>query len=279
MSCPTLADQLVQADSFNRAWDRLCKLMQSAEATGSPGSAVSAQSLAGNDLRAYLPLQLLLIGLTFVTGILDAVTYLDLGHVFVANMTGNFVLLGLGLLRADDLALPASLTAVAGFVIGAAGGGRFVRWFEPRGQRWLVSTLSVVICLLLLALLAATYRLVIGDYTTIVLLACAMGLTNATADRIGIPGLTTTIVITNTLTNLVSGTQLPHGDAGKRVRQASAVAALVVGAVAGGALLRLGAVVAIGTAVAVVLIGMAAYSVTSRGQPRNPRRAMRRACH
>ena len=106
-----------------------------------------------------------------------------------------------------------------------------------------------------------------------------MGLTNATATRIGIPGLTTTIVITNTLTNLVSGAQLPHGDAGTRLRQASAVAALVLGAVAGGALLlRLGAIVAIGAAVAVALIGTAAYGITLRettaqSSPRHTARA------
>ena len=35
-----------------------------------------------------------LLTLTFVTGLVDAVSYLRLGHVFVANMTGNVVFLG-----------------------------------------------------------------------------------------------------------------------------------------------------------------------------------------
>ena len=35
-----------------------------------------------------------LIVLTVVTGLVDAVGYLGLGHVFMANMTGNVVLLG-----------------------------------------------------------------------------------------------------------------------------------------------------------------------------------------
>jgi uncharacterized membrane protein YoaK (UPF0700 family) len=38
-----------------------------------------------------------LLGLTFVTGIIDAVSVLSLGHVFVANMTGNVVFLGFAL--------------------------------------------------------------------------------------------------------------------------------------------------------------------------------------
>jgi uncharacterized membrane protein YoaK (UPF0700 family) len=36
-----------------------------------------------------------LLGLTVVTGLVDAVSYLRLGRVFVANMTGNVVFLGL----------------------------------------------------------------------------------------------------------------------------------------------------------------------------------------
>jgi uncharacterized membrane protein YoaK (UPF0700 family) len=35
-----------------------------------------------------------LLTLTFVTGLVDAVSYLRLGRVFVANMTGNVVFLG-----------------------------------------------------------------------------------------------------------------------------------------------------------------------------------------
>jgi Protein of unknown function (DUF1275) len=37
-----------------------------------------------------------LLGLTGVTGLVDAVSFLALGHVFTANMTGNSVFLGIG---------------------------------------------------------------------------------------------------------------------------------------------------------------------------------------
>lgn len=43
------------------------------------------------------PLPPLLLALTLVTGLVDAFSYLILGHVFVANMTGNVVLLGFAL--------------------------------------------------------------------------------------------------------------------------------------------------------------------------------------
>ena len=38
-------------------------------------------------------LLLALLGLTAVTGVVDAASYLGLGHVFTANMTGNVVFL------------------------------------------------------------------------------------------------------------------------------------------------------------------------------------------
>src|SRR3984957_14157950 len=46
------------------------------------------------------PLPPLLLMMTFVTGLVDAFAYLVLGHVFVANMTGNVVFLGFALAQA-----------------------------------------------------------------------------------------------------------------------------------------------------------------------------------
>ena len=234
---------------------------------------LGAKSLrdAEDQLRAYMPLQLLLLSLIFVTGTLDAVTYLDFGHVFAANMTGNFILLGLGVLGADDLSSTTSLVAIAGFLIGVAAGGRVARWLQPQGQRWVVISASTALGVSLLALLATAYRPVFGDYPALVLLASGMGVINATASRIGIPGLTTTLVITSTLTGLVAGSQVPGGDARERVRQGFAVAAIVIGAIVGGTLfLHFGALIALGTAFAVFLVGMAAYIVTLPGKPGHP---------
>lgn len=236
--------------------------MHSVEPKCLPSGKLSPESTVGSHVSADLPLQLLVIGLTCVTGILDAVTYLDFGHVFAANMTGNFVLLGLSFLRADDLSVQASLVAVAGFLLGTAGGSRVTGWLESHQQRCIVTSLSTGVGLLLLALLANTYRPVLGEYPALTLLACAMGMINATVSEVGIPGLTTTIVITSTLTNLVSGTQLPNGDGRKRVRQVSSLAAITVGAVLGAALLlRFGVVAAIGAAMTIGLAGTAAYAV------------------
>ena len=65
-----------------------------------------------------------LLTLTAVTGLVDAVSYLRLGHVFVANMTGNVVFLGFTADPHSGLSLAASLTAIGGFVVGAMAGGQ-----------------------------------------------------------------------------------------------------------------------------------------------------------
>src|SRR2546423_8719 len=66
----------------------------------------------------------LLLGLTVVTGFVDAVSYLALGHVFTANMTGNVVFLGFAMARAPGLSIGRSGAALGAFVIGAIIGGR-----------------------------------------------------------------------------------------------------------------------------------------------------------
>ncbi len=87
-------------------------------------------SAAAVGLRARLrpepregPLVPLLVSLTFLTGVVDAVSYLRLGHVFVANMTGNIVFLGFALAGAGGLSVASSLIALGAFMIGALAGG------------------------------------------------------------------------------------------------------------------------------------------------------------
>ena len=70
------------------------------------------------------PLPPLLISMTLVTGLVDAFSYLVLGHVFVANMTGNVVLLGFALAGTPGFSITASLAAVAAFAAGALIGGK-----------------------------------------------------------------------------------------------------------------------------------------------------------
>jgi len=61
----------------------------------------------------------LLVALTAVTGLVDAFSYLVLGHVFVANMTGNVVFLAFALAGVGGFSVLASLVALGCFALGA----------------------------------------------------------------------------------------------------------------------------------------------------------------
>ena len=75
-----------------------------------------------NDAPAASPA--ILLAMTAVTGVVDAVSFLAMGHVFTANMTGNIVLLGFALAGAAGLSVSRSSVALIAFLAGAVGGGR-----------------------------------------------------------------------------------------------------------------------------------------------------------
>jgi|GEM_PF-3177966 len=88
------------------------------------------------------PLSRLLLIMTIVTGLVDAFAYLVLGHVFVANMTGNDVFFGFALAGAHGFSIAASLVAIAAFLFGAAGGGKLSSLFaSDRGRLLSISSM------------------------------------------------------------------------------------------------------------------------------------------
>ena len=105
-------------------------------------------------------------------------------------------------------------------------------------MRWALSIEALLISLA--AILAATVKVranaVSGD-AVIALLAFAMGLRNATARRVGVPDLTTT-VLTLTLTGLAADSPLFGGTGKGSVRRTAAVLAMLAGALAGALLLK-----------------------------------------
>ena len=78
-----------------------------------------------------------LLCLTVVTGLVDAVSYLRLGHVFVANMTGNFVFLGFSADPHSGLSPVASIVAIVRFLAGALGGRRLATALAPAAPGFL----------------------------------------------------------------------------------------------------------------------------------------------
>src|SRR3984893_13852316 len=90
-------------------------------------------------LRSFRPLHVVLLVLTFVTGMVDAVTYLELGHVFAANMTGNVILLGFALVGAGQISATASVVSLAAFMAGAAVSARLSGALQPARHHWLLT--------------------------------------------------------------------------------------------------------------------------------------------
>ncbi|MCW2953912.1 MAG: hypothetical protein JWQ48_3082 [Conexibacter sp.] len=202
------------------------------------------------------PLPRLLVLLTFATGLVDAVSYLMLGHVFVGNMTGNVVLLGFALGGGAGLSVVSSLLALVAFLAGAAGGGRLGRRIGAHRGHLLRAGVATEGALLAVAVVVA---LATGDDTgrvvrdvLIVLLALAMGLQTAVARSIGVPGLTTT-VLTSTLTGIAADARLAGGSGLTLDHRALAVVSMLLGALAGTVLaLRVALVVPLALAFATI---------------------------
>jgi uncharacterized membrane protein YoaK (UPF0700 family) len=164
---------------------------------------------------------------------------LKLGHVFVANMTGNVVFLGFGIAGAGGISIWASLTALGSFLVGGVAGGRIgTRWSNDRGQH-LTATTTTQLLLVAGALVVAAFSThhvgTESRYAMIVLLAVAMGVQNATARKLAVPDLTTT-VLTMTLTGVAADSALAGGHGSRVARRALSVAAMLLGALIGGAL-------------------------------------------
>src|ERR1700745_2671086 len=66
----------------------------------------------GNTLTTEKIVPYALLGMTAVTGLVDAVSFLSLGRVFTANMTGNVVILAFATARVPGLSIAHSLTAL-----------------------------------------------------------------------------------------------------------------------------------------------------------------------
>src|SRR5579859_1105799 len=142
-----------------------------------------------------------LLGMTVVTGLVDAVSFLSLGHVFTANMTGNIVLLAFASTGVPQVSLARSITALLGCLTGAAVGGRIMAGAEAAAQLreaiWVFALESVFLIGATLAALG--YRVVSSPhflrlYAMIDLAAIAMGMRKAAVRKLAVPDLTTTVL-------------------------------------------------------------------------------------
>jgi uncharacterized membrane protein YoaK (UPF0700 family) len=213
------------------------------------------------------PLARALLALTFSTGLVDAVSYLGLGRVFTANMTGNIVLLGFGIAGSGGLPVVAPLVSLAAFLAGSAVGGVLAVRTGDRHVQHVARALWIETGLVLAAAIVTAATDVrpssFAADAVIALLALAMGVRNATVRRLGVPDLTTT-VLTMTLTGLAADSRVAGGSGQGSVRRISAVLAMLCGAVAGALLLKISLVPPLLAAAALALLVALAYVPVAR---------------
>jgi uncharacterized membrane protein YoaK (UPF0700 family) len=198
-------------------------------------SANASTSASTSDHRSLLRA---LVVLTLISGLVDAVSYLGLGRVFTANMTGNVVVLGFAAAGAPGFSIAASLTSICVFLAGAVVAGRAARLIKNR-RRLLITAMAVeaiaVGAATAVAYLAGTVATGWARFTTIAVLAFAMGVRNAVIRHLAVRDMTTT-VLTQTLTGLAADSSLAGGTNPRAGRRSAAVVAMLIGAIIGAAL-------------------------------------------
>lgn len=203
----------------------------------------------------------MLMVLTFVTGLVDAVGFLGLDRVFVGNMTGNIVILGMAVAGADDLPVLGPAIAVGTFTVGALVAGILLR---QRRKEWsgtvtlLLATGGLLLASLGVAYLVPTWEnshtlgLVASSLT-----AAVMGVQAAVARSLAVTDMTT-VVVTSTLTSLASESLVDGGVfRGVWNRRFAAILAIFSGALAGALLLTTGLAVPLLTAAGLTLVVVA----------------------
>jgi uncharacterized membrane protein YoaK (UPF0700 family) len=260
--------------------------------TGSPIGRLLPRRLWNVPAKAgWGPLPELLLTLTLVTGIVDGVSILALGRVFVANMTGNVVFAGFAITGAPGFSLAASLFALGGFLIGANIGGRMTAKVGHDHALHLRAAAVTELALVASALIVAaavggaaathgTLHLATGTPTfgtavidaLAALLAAAMGIQNAVARKLAVPDLTTT-VLTMTLTGIGHDTRSGHRAHVTLTRRILVVATMLAGGVAGAELvLNVGTLlpIALATGLLAIVAGGAALAARHPAEWRTP---------
>ncbi|HXI89262.1 MAG TPA: YoaK family protein [Blastocatellia bacterium] len=189
-----------------------------------------------------------LLGLTFTTGLIDAISIIALGRVFTANMTGNIVFLAFAIAGVPGLSAGRSVASLLAFMAGAVCGGLFNVRHSGRTQARLLKNASFIEAVLLLA--AAIFAIITGSkteitttatYGLIVITALAMGLRNAVVRKLAVPDVTTT-VLTLTVTGIASDSSLAGGANPRWKTRLASIVTMFAGAATGALLLRYGVV-------------------------------------
>lgn len=183
----------------------------------------------------------LLISLTFSTGIVDVLSYLGLGQIFTANMTGNTIFLAIALGQGNALTAARSVVALLGFALGALVSGARLEPATGRSPWPRVVTRMLWAELALVGVLSVLWWWVGGHpdgpevYALIGVSAVGMGVQSAVGRKLAVPGVSTN-VLTMAMTGLMAELAAV-GISGPNVRRwGAAILAMGSGAALGAAL-------------------------------------------
>ncbi|MDN4516868.1 MULTISPECIES: YoaK family protein [Mycolicibacterium] len=206
------------------------------------------------------------VALTFVTGVVDAVGFLGLDRVFTGNMTGNIVILGMGVAGADELpvlgpavALGAFTAAayLAGLVLRGPGGARQPGW-QHRVTVLLTLGAATLTVLTVVAVVTGRHPEPVVQIPMAAATAAVMGSQAMVARAVAVADMTT-VVVTSTLASLAGETWTRGGRGAVANRRLAAIVVIFAGAVVGALLMRIHIAVPFGlaaaTTAAVALLG------------------------
>lgn len=200
--------------------------------------------------------------LSAASGCMDAVSFLGFNTVFVANMTGNTVILGLGLAGAPNIFIAGLAGAIIGFAAGSFATAQLARRLgsasrERRFCQLLLAELIVQAAIVIALLAAGPHNSLPPTWQVVVVfwMGASLGGQGIAARELGLPGVST-LAITSTIQQAVSDRRLGH-----IARNPGAMISVVtyfVGALVGGLLIEWHVTFAVILAVAALSVAAAA---------------------
>src|SRR5258708_37085083 len=214
-------------------------------------------------------------GMTAVSGLVDADSFLSLGRVFTANMPGNIVLLAFATAHISGLSVARSLTALLAFLVGAILGGRVMaRTGADTQSRFAAQAFVLEAVLLSVASFCSIgYRSdlpghPLQTFALIALTALAMGTRKSAARKLAIPDLTTT-VLTLTITGIAADSSIANGNNPRLARRVESVVAMFLGAALGAVIIHysISAALWLGTTISALCSSALFRSLLTSGHP------------
>jgi uncharacterized membrane protein YoaK (UPF0700 family) len=194
-------------------------------------------TLMGDRLRTEDLRDVILILLAFGAGAVDAISFLGLGRVFTANMTGNIVLLGLAAGSSAGSEATRSGISLVAFIAAVA----VALWLSHRSRHGRLP--AGVVAALGLEVLAQVGFLVgwllasgrpggVLEAVLVGVSALAMGLQSGAVARLGVRGVSTTY-ITGTMVGLIGELISPSRSRRDSLRRGFVLVVVLAGAACG----------------------------------------------